>query len=249
MKKAILLLLTSFVVLSCSSSDDDTTSPINGHENKLKSIEYISYTTDEHGNHTSYKTKMDFSYGSNGYANKVKVYDEYDNSVRYEYYDYNGNEVEQWRYSGTSNENITSNYFYENGFIYKSINTEDEGPHIKKHKYNNSGDLIETEYLKGQNQQFVSVSEFVYDNRGNVKKETIEYPQNTISYTYEYDNKNNPFKNVFPKSYLKIIFKGENNIINDNGDIIEYEYNSKGYPVKESQDYGDYTQTTLYEYY
>jgi YD repeat-containing protein len=50
---------------------------------------------------------------------------------------------------------------------------------------------------------------------------------------------------VFPKAYLKTIQVGKNNIIDTDGQKIEYEYNEQGYPTKAvSSD-----RTTIYEYY
>jgi hypothetical protein len=63
----------------------------------------------------------------------------------------------------------------------------------------------------------VASSQFIWDNNGNITKSIIKYPEDDIEviYNYQYDNKNNPFKNVFPEAYLKVLQIEKNNVIDE----------------------------------
>lgn len=250
MKKLVLCFFSLFLLASCSS--DDSSSNTNGGEKsktelKLKSIEYTDVRPDGLNNKVEYKTTREFSYGSNGYVNKIKNFEEYMNTVEYEYFDYEGNNIAQWRYE-LNGRYVKSDFFYTNNLITKSINTEEEGPHINVYEYDSAKNLIKDIYTR--NGENPDKTLFTYDANGNVKTETVDLangPQ--ISYTYEYDQKNHPFTHVFPKSYLKTLYIGKNNKITEKRDnsnlTTTYEYNDQGYPIKEVNEY----KTITYTYY
>lgn len=56
-----------------------------------------------------------------------------------------------------------------------------------------------------------------------------------------------PFENSFPEAYKKIRRDNKNNITQLRHQIIEYEYNTQGYPIKKNNI--DANIISTYEYY
>ena len=86
----------------------------------------------------------------------------------------------------------------------------------------------------------MSENKFVYEN-GNV----IEENQYGLVSTAEYDDKNNPFIELYPSAYAAINVGiqsvNQNNPISGTlaDDTIPYEHNEDGYPVSASYSYYD----------
>lgn len=236
----LLLLLPLLAFFSCTSDNNSKDNPDNS-KLKLKSITYTESIGDEFNNEVEYKTTLEYFYGSNGYVNKIKTYEEYDQSVTYDYYDYEQNQVTQWKYE-LEGRNVTSNYFYQNDLLIKSINTEEEGPHIKEFEYDSVKNLVKEVYTIATQANDSSTTTFTYDALGNIVNEVYAYNDHDATVTaYGYDNHHHPFTHVFPKNYLKTRFIGPNNRTKETNlktgetSVTKYEYNAQGYPIKEVQ--------------
>lgn len=254
--RKLLLLSTIALFVSCSSGDDSTNNEQNNNNNqipiseikgKIKSMEYTYYVTDQNGNKTSYKSTAEYSYGSNGYISNTKVTDTYENSISYQYYDYNGNNIEKWRYQ-MSGENYESVYTYSGNVILKETNNEQGGLHVRDFQYNSKNEKIKETYFRNTN-VLSSITDYTYVN-GNIVKEVISYKENgaptgPVTRTYTYDNKNIAYKGAFPENYLVTTGMSKNNIIKDNDDVYTYEYNSDNFPTKRTTD----NEIIIYKYY
>lgn len=244
--KKLLLLLPLLAFFSCTSDDNTQNNPDNPNNTNLK-LKSITYTESD----DEYKTTIEYFYGSNGYVNKVKTYEEYDQTVTYDYYDYEQNQVTRWKYE-LDGRNITSDYFYQNDLLIKSINTEEQGPHIKEYEYDTAKNLTKEVYTVASQPNDASTTIYTYDSHGNMVKEVYAYNDydSTVT-THEYDQKHNPFTHAFPKSFLKIHLMSPNNRTKttdlETGEITvtHYEYNAQGYPIKETAN----GETTTYTYY
>ncbi|MGG5578455.1 hypothetical protein ACPDHL_14100 [Myroides sp. C15-4] len=252
MKKLVLCFFSLVLFASCSSDDSSSNATGGGEsktELKLKSVEFGEIGTDPSNNEMKYKTTIEYFYGSNGYVNKIKTHEETTNLVEYEYFEYEGNNIIQWRYE-VDGRQVKSDFFYTDNLITKSINTEENGPHINVYEYDSAKNLITAIYTN-ESDNFVRTSRFTYDTNGNVTKETIDYTDGTqIIHTYEFDQKNHPFTHMFPKNYLKRLSIGKHNKITEKQDGVTqttttYEYNDLGYPIKEIYEY----KTIHYTYY
>ena len=248
--KKLLLLLPLLAFFSCTSDDNTKDNPDNT-KLKLKSITYAESRDDDPNSDVKYKTTMEYFYGSNGYVNKVKTNDGYNQTVTYDYYDYEKNQVTRWKYE-LNGRNVTSDYFYQNDLLIKSINTEEEGPHIKEYEYDAAKNLTKEVYTIASRPNYASTAIFTYDAHGNMVKEVYAYNDfdSTVT-THEYDQKHNPFTHAFPESYLKTFFIGPNNRTKSTNlkttetSLTNYEYNAQGYPIKETEN----GETTTYTYY
>lgn len=188
-------------------------------------------------------------YGNNGFVDKIRITDSYENSDEIDYYIYDGDKVIQWKYD-LRNESVTSTYTYTDGLIVKSVNTEGNANNVRMYTYDSSKNLTKEQYLR--NSELYKEAVYTYSN-GNIATEKIAYtddPNNSITRTYQYDNKNNPFLNVFPEAYLKTLHVGKNNIVKSRDSDIEYQYNSNGFPTKAVETYdGEVFETRIYQYY
>lgn len=254
MKKLILFAALA-VLASCSSGDDNPNNeqnnnnqiPITEIKGKIKSTEYTYYVTDQNGGKTPYKSIAEYSYGSNGYISNAKITDTYDNSISYQYYDYNENNIEKWRYQ-MSGKNYESAYTYNGNLILKSTNNEEGGLHIRNFEYNSKNEKVKETYFTNTT-SLSSITDYSYIN-GNISKEVTNYksngaPTEPITTTYSYDNKNIAFKGAFPENYLMMIGIGKNNVIKDDNDVFTYEYNSDNFPTKRIAE----DEIIVYKYY
>jgi len=145
-------------------------------------------------------------------------------------------------------------YYYKKNDVYEftsKISFEYEDGNIVKWNILNTGDTITQFYA------------YEYDNNRNVIKEKqysyifIEGPGPELirETTYKYDNKNNPY-NIFKEIGSPGLYSNTNNYIESNSVLYEdipgiekystrkisYEYNTKGFPVKEI------AENSVYEY-
>ena len=174
-------------------------------------------------------------------------------------------------FASEGNISSTNEFTYENGKLKIDLLTEISGDHtyISKTVYthNNDGTISYVTYsdINTTDENKTSEGVLTYSN-GNLVKKTNNYEGgSSYSKTYEYDTKNNPFKNVLGYNLL-IDYDTTVNLNNvtkmtnvyDNGGAggstnvftYTYEYNDMGYPVKqvETNLLNDGEDTTEYAY-
>lgn len=218
--KKTLLLLSVFAAFSCSSSDDSNPEKENPNQTslkgKLKSINLIEYG------------KSEYTYGSNGYVSKV-VFKE-DNGIEYStVYNYEGNKLTSINYLENGVVKHGTNFVYSGDLITKSTGNEQGQVDQRVYTYDSYNNLAKEEYyLDGKLSQTVT---FTHVN-GNVIRRLANSIGGVYNTSYEYDNKNTPHSTAFTTAYLKINYEGKNNVIKENNDTYQYEYNSNNFPTK-----------------
>ena len=137
--------------------------------------------------------------------------------------------------------NEETTYTYEDGKIVGAETTIDDNlVFTYEYIYNANGDLAIERRIDHTDDDDLSENKFVYEN-GNV----IEENQYGLVSTAEYDDKNNPFIELYPSAYAAINVGiqsvNQNNPISGTlaDDTIPYEYNEDGYPVSASYSYYD----------
>lgn len=137
--------------------------------------------------------------------------------------------------------NEETTYSYEDGKIVGAETTIDDNlVYTYEYIYNENGDLAIEKRIDHTDDDDLSENKFVYEN-GNV----IEENQYGLVSTAEYDDKNNPFIELYPSAYAAINVGiqsvNQNNPISGTlaDDTIPYEYNEDGYPVSASYSYYD----------
>lgn len=137
--------------------------------------------------------------------------------------------------------NEETTYTYEDGKIVGAETTIDDNlVFTYEYIYNENGDLAIERRIDHTDDDDLSENKFVYEN-GNV----IEENQYGLVSTAEYDDKNNPFIELYPSAYAAINVGiqsvNQNNPISGTlaDDTIPYEYNEDGYPVSASYSYYD----------
>ena len=136
-------------------------------------------------------------------------------------------------------------YTYEDGKITKAEEFEDDAlKYVFTYSYNEKGLLAREERTNHQLEEPTvdDIRTFTYDNNGNVIKFVRGTSQSTIVEA-TYDEKNNPFKGIFPAAYAAINVSIDevntnNPVTRDEADAeIAYEYNEDDYPVSASYVY------------
>jgi len=142
--------------------------------------------------------------------------------------------------------NEETTYSYEDGKIVSAENTLDgELVFTYEYSYNEEGLLVREERTNHQKENPVidDIRTFIYSDKGNLIEFNRGTAQSTTTKAKEYDDKNNPFKAIYPAAYaaIKVGFDGvstNNPITRTEADAeIVYEYNEDGYPVSASYTY------------
>lgn len=255
MKKFLCLFSALTLVLTSCSSDDENS------ENLIlpKTVSY-TYSDAEEDND---KAVVEYN------GNKIvsTSYTENDKEV----YTYTGDLITKIvDFASEGNISSTNEFTYENGKLKIDLLTEisENNTYISNTVYthNNDGTISYKTYSDINTTDDYKTSEGVltYSN-GNLIKKTENYKEGS-SYvkTYEYDTKSNPFKNILGYNLL-IDYDTTSNLNNvtkmtnvyNNGNsgstnvfIYTYEYNDKGYPVKqvETNLFNDGEDTTEFTY-
>lgn len=257
MKKIVCLFgVLALTLTSCSKDDDNT----NGNniflpktiqrtdeafpvENKISTIVYD-------GNKivsiTNQFTKIEFTYTGNLITKKI---------------DYNVSGVQPTKNSETS-------YAYANGKLQTvSSSITGIGSNKTEYTYNSDGTIKKETYITTSGVEVkLSNSELFTVVNGNLTKIVSSGPNTTITDVYNYDTKNNVFKNVLGFSLLldqqithslgQDIYSSVNNIekstetINSNpiDYTAKYDYNAKGYPIKKTSYNQDGTVKEVFDY-
>ncbi|MBF4484963.1 hypothetical protein [Flavobacterium sp. CSZ] len=253
MKKILCLLSVTLLLLSSCSND----------KNESSNLEESVFVKEIAVNYNGKTITQKFSYDKN----KIKSITFQDGEkTNYTYSDNVITKIEDLDANGKLFS--TMEYKYSNGKIYSCLRIEyDFGPQYKnltKYIYNEDGtvsyQIYKVNALNGAEQEKDLISGKLFIKEGNIVKE--EYYSNSvleISTLYEYDNKNDSFKNILGYNLLLNLMPSVNNIIKSTkttkdvfiGTTINlYEYNSKGYPTTKMVDIvnGKPFSTVKYQY-
>lgn len=239
--KKILCLLSATLLLFTSCSNDDNESS-NSEESLFVKEILIDYNGKTNAQKISYdQNKIKSITFQNG---EKTTYTYSDNLItRIANLDTNGNPISAMEYK------------YVNGKIYSYLNISynssiPEYKNLTKYIYNQDGtvsyQVYKVNFINGAEQEKDAVSGKFYFKDGNISKEEY-YSDNVLEITtsYEYDTKNNNFKNILGYNLLLNLMPSVNNSIKatttpKNGVVGTvnnvYEYNSKGYPTTKMVD-------------
>lgn len=216
--KKLILLLSVFILFSACSSDDSSGSGSENLQNKLKKvINNEEVTTFFYSNNQiSYTISVNISNG-----------DEYKREYVYE----NGKLTRIKKYTNNVYQSNSDLFIVYNGQnIITSSSTEDNILFSHQYTYNNLNQMItDAQYDNGV---YNSQENFTYSSNGNIQ--TRSHSAFSGTYTYTYDNKENPLYYAYPESYSKILAISKNNEITDGTFTFEYVYNSNDLPTQKT---------------
>jgi YD repeat-containing protein len=244
MKKTDLFfsILISLLIFTGCSSDDNS----NGDNNQLTKLKPSSYTvTESDGDNW----RLNFEYSGNLIS---KITTDYGTTITY---NYDGDRLISLTTS-QNGESETTNFIYENNRLVET--RTDDLSDIYKFSYNNSGQVNKVNWIAAGND---NISFIKYDNRGNV----IEYADDFSTIKFSYDDKNNPFKNVFPQLDAGVWWPWYRSLINNQLEVseklaqestfstkytYEYDFNENSFPTQRRQvrDDGTIGETVNYIY-
>ena len=247
MKKLLYLFSASLLVLSSCSSDDDTTATV-----LVKKVSYVSIGE---------RYTVDFTYSGNKIVSNVNNYGEKTT------FTYTGDLITKIvDTDDKGNVDYTTEFTYTNGKLTSEISLETGADYKYKTKYvhNTDGTISFEEFrvavATGKEEEYGDIGKYTFKNGNLVKIEKSYYGTNS-SETYEYDAKNNPFKNVVgfnlfvndeEGAYVNNIVKRTYSNSNSTGtytNTYEYKYNAEGFPTEQKDFYnGASGGTTTYTY-
>nr|WP_199000579.1 hypothetical protein [Flavobacterium sp. ASV13] len=239
MKKILCLLSVTLLLLtSCSNNDNESS-------NLEESLFVKEILVDYNGKTNTQKISYD--------ENKIKsITFQSGEKTTYTYIDNLITKIENLDIKG----NLISamEYKYSNGKIYSFLNISyNSAPQYKsltKYIYNQDGtvtyQVYKVNFFSGAEQEKDLISGKFFFKNGNISKEEY-YSDSVLEITtlYEYDNKNDNFKNILGYNLLLNLMPSVNNIIKSttttkNGIVNTvnnlYEYNSNGYPTTKMVD-------------
>jgi len=252
--KKFLCLFSALTLLLTSCSSDDS----NNSENSVLP-KTISYTYSEFPADNELATLV-----YNGNKLVSASYSATDKEV----YTYTGDLITKVEdFAAEGNISSKNEFTYENGKLKVDLLTEiGTVTYISKnvYTYNSDGTIAFVTYsvdpaTKVEKKSSEGVLTYL---NGNLIKKTEIYTGGSYTKTYEYDTKNNPFKNILGYNLLidfdAVSINNEiksTTVYNNGVDITTnvfnsvYEYNEKGYPVKRTQsDSSDNDEITNYTY-
>ncbi|MBW2961736.1 hypothetical protein [Mesonia aestuariivivens] len=204
-----------------------------GSGSKLKSYTYI----EDYDFFVVEKT-TNYEYNENsGFVNKYSITEEGETTEYTLVYDEKNQVTEK------TSEGKRTVYIYEDGKITTAEEYEDgEKTFSSSYTYNEDNLLIKEEQTDYEEQEpsLYDIRTYTYDNKGNIIEFTRGTTQsNTIEATY--DNKNNPFKGIYPEAFSAIRVSGIDEVNTNNpitrteaNEEVNYEYNLDEYPVSSS---------------
>jgi hypothetical protein len=220
MKKIFSLLnITILILLSCSSEDSPDDSNNNGGV-LLKRLEISNQTDIEYYKYIG--TKLNY----------VSIGDE-NGQIWRKQFTYSGDLITkaEW-YENNQPTGEKNTYTYSNNKL-SEVRVYSPGATLEykeNYSYNSDGSInVITTGYNGNSGGFVKV--FLDSNNNIVKK---EYTGGYIE-LFEYDNKNNPHKNITGVNKLigreGISIGGNNNILSREDKLFVYQYNNQNYPI------------------
>ena len=190
---------------------------------------------------------------TSGFVNSYTTFDGFD-TVEYTLIYDDKNQVTEKTHNGGRTE-----YTYEDGKITKAEEFEDDAlKYVFTYSYNEQDLLAREERTNHQLEEPTvdDIRTFTYDDNGNVIKFVRGTSQSTIVEA-TYDDKNNPYKGIYPAAYAAI--KASIDGVNTNNPItrseadeeLSYEYNTDDYPVSSSYSNAEagVTYTSNFTYY
>ena len=239
--------MLTFILTSCSSNDDDSGSATDLILPKIVEISYpehseknktllITYNGNKIVSAKNEETRTVFTYDGNVIVKEIQ-YDLIGDKIMETSYSYTGGKLTSLLYA----RNFTSEYpfgEYKGRYVY----TYNIDGTIKKETYSiNATTGIET------NNDYTET--FIFQNGNLIKLIAVDAMTSIVSTRtsiYEFDSKNNPFKNVL--GYNLLLDQGysnANNLIKHTYSYSEaestvsinetvYEYDAKGYPTKQT---------------
>ncbi|MGM5471313.1 hypothetical protein ACS386_13630 [Flavobacteriaceae bacterium LMO-SS05] len=214
----LLLIITTF---SCSSEDVNKSENNNAENYRLFKIKQ---TFSDDGS----VSIAEFNY-KDGLLNSVKNTD--NGEIHFSYFYYNSNNQIA---SGTSDYGSETTYTYTGNNITKEFYSEQGGGYelITEYFYNIDNNVESQKQYS--NNELISELLFEYDDKNNLIKIT-DLNSGYIG-TQTFDNMKNPYKTSYTKE-LRVInqLNGENNVLESyQVETFVYEYNDKGYPIKQT---------------
>jgi len=214
MKKAILLTILSIIAISCNNDDSsDNNEPQNPSENEttMKLKEFRGITTSK------------YYYHQNGFVDSISVIG-----------------------GGMIQNNISKKFIYDSQknlqtieTIVKSYSNETIDHNISTYLYNNLNQ-IKTVITQGvDNNAYISMN-YNYNSEGLLNSSGRTYSNENLiqegNITYTYDDKKNPYYEMYPLAYVRLNEINKNNTTSISNEtetlvIINWTYNQKGYPV------------------
>lgn len=230
MKKLLSLLGATLLVLtSCSTDDTNSSNP---------AATILVKKTSNVDNGKTYTE--DYTYSGN------KIVSIVDNDGNKTAFTYTGDVIT--KIVDTDNKGVvdyTSDFAYTNGKLTSMITFEPGAQYKYKTKYvhNTDGTISFEEFrisvATGVEQEYGSIGKYTYKDGNLSKKERSYYGSESIT-SYEYDTKNNPFKNVLGFNLLidneyysinnvvKITYSKSNEVFSNT-----YIYNADGFPTEQ----------------
>lgn len=235
MKQCILGII-ALVAVACSQNDSGS-DPVGPSQKHL--ISKITFGG----------TATVFSYSGDKIVRKETSYSNGETDVTE--YTYSGELITKVK-SYTRFEDLTTDYIDETTFTYdgdiivSSINVNNGSVYNSTYQYDKEKLVSRTEYKSNGN---VNVYyEYTVDSKGNLITENSMSNDGSYEYNFSYDVKSNMYRDMFPDSFKKIMHIGENNIKTGNGISYTYEYDSYGYPTKQTASDGSNSLSYLIEY-
>ena len=249
MKKILTLVSAIALVFTSCSSDDSAT---NENENILLKKTILT----EGGNTETY----DWTYDGNKLVSNIS------NDGSKLLYTYTGDLLTKVQeFDGASLE-FTTNYFYNNGKLVsmEEISTGSSQKERTDYTYNSDGTVSFTKYsivIATNATSTINNGKLFFANNNVIKREEIS-TYSTITTTYLYDDKKNPFMNVVGLDKLFDETRSSKNNVVKETEVVEntsggttntyittnvYTYNASGYPITvvETQQSGDVTSYQL----
>lgn len=247
-------LKTEITVSEKATVNPKSGTAIDYEDGKAKDI----VVTAEDGSKKTYKVTINVR-GEVGSGSRIKTFSRDFFGVTTYTYSYNkANFVSGYVVKESKAKNYSFVYNAKNQITEKKNSTDTV---TTTYKYNDKGQIISAEEKKKEKLTYTYA--YTYNAEGNVtqivrvdktKKDASEYVQkfeftkgNTTKhvkgkqeFTATFDEKNNPFKGIYPVSYAKILVGNADLDVNTNNpvkrtgadDKITYEYNKDNYPVK-----------------
>jgi len=212
MKNIFLIATILFGFISCS---DD-------HELIIKQIKLVKVDTETilDPNQT-FNGSIEFKYGDNNFVEETIG----GGGISHKYIYNTMNQLVKIIYDNNNGVSYNINYSYTNGLI----TTETyEGGSATHYFYNNTNQLVRIYYDIPAGSYSLYLT---YDSNENVVNLIRD---SEIVDSFEYDNKPNPYRLLFPDAYSKINRIGNNNATfrKDSERVTTYEYNYNNYPTK-----------------
>jgi hypothetical protein len=212
MKKILYLLSIAFIMLQSCSSDNNSENSNSSGNMLLKRVEYSDISVPIYFKYNGTKLNY-FSYGETGLLKKQFTYSG-DLITKTEWFENGVATGEKQTYSYLNNM-VIEERTYSPGAILE---------YIRNVSYNSDGsiDVIVTGYNGNSSYGYTA---FIDSNNNIIQiGDTL----------YEYDNMNNPYKNITGYYKLYLGNGGNNNCTQENttyGSTYNYQYNSQNYPI------------------